>query len=446
MLFSRSFRLLSINPIFLYSVAYGGAATFLKSFGFIISLWLAKSLSVEEYANYGLYYALQMGLATFATAGIIESVIGVLREYQSPVVRRRIFGAANYIFFLVSIVFIFLIFGVCWTLYQPKNNTYITIIVVLLAGYLSAFYTMQASLVRLEENHFASLCFSFFVPLVGLFGSLLFFLLLNTVFSFFLGAVFGLFLSLMILLFFRVGFYNITTHLKEIVPIFLRIIPFVGIAFLGWLSGYGNNYFISALFDASEVAKFTFVFTLSSIIQLVASSLNQVWSPRFFRMVFEQEGLAVEKKNRKFFRFQGILMGGTGGILIIIFPAVIDMLGGNLNAYQGMQVELLIMFTGYVITSPFWHCQNYFLVHDKGRDFMTVVFNTSLIGIIIWLFLMWALGSLGIYLGFLVQMLVRSLGAVVGAKKHWSILIAWEGLLIGILVLGIGLLISTKYL
>src|SRR5206468_1752711 len=182
------------------------------------------------------------------------------------------------------------------------------------------------------------------------------------------------------------------------------IAPFVALTFLGWLSGYGNNYVVRALFDSSDVAKFTFAFTLASIMQLVATSLNQVWSPRFYRIVHEQSWDETDRRNRQFFRWQGLAMGLVGGLVIGIFPSAISLVGGNLVAYQAIQIELMLLFAGYVVLCPWWHCQNYFLVYGKGRELMRVVFKSSVIGVVVWLLLMWWLGSIGIYVGFLVQM------------------------------------------
>jgi hypothetical protein len=130
--------------------------------------------------------------------------------------------------------------------------------------------------------------------------------------------------------------------------------------------------------------------------------------------------------------------------VIAILPLAIDIIGGNLISYREIQAELFLLFAGYVVLSPWWHCQNYFLVHGKGQELMTVVFRTSVIGLLAWLFLMWLLGALGIYLGFLVQMVLRMLGLVAAARKHWPLTIAWDGVAAGLVLLGAGFAVSVS--
>ncbi len=205
--------------------------------------------------------------------------------------------------------------------------------------------------------------------------------------------------------------------------------------FVGWLSGYGNNYVIKMFFQPAEVARFTLAFTLSSILQLTASSLNQAWSPRFYRITHELTVDEVEKENSRFCYLQGIVLGVVGGIVITLFPLTTSILGGNLAAYQSMHLELFLLFSSYVLLIPWWHCQNYYFAHGMGSNLTKNVLITSVIGIPVWFVLMWLLGPIGIYIGFMTQVLLRSIGVIYGAKKIWPVTISWDGVTIGILVL-----------
>jgi O-antigen/teichoic acid export membrane protein len=433
-----------VHPLVWYATAYGGTAALLKGIGFVLFLWLARSLSVEDYATFGLYYALQTGIATLAIAGIGESVVGLLKEHEPPPMRAKLFGAANAVFALMgaaSIGMAILLFGL---LAQPTTGSTYGVALVIVVGMLTAFLSLQAGLVRLEERHLATLSLSFVGPLAGLAGGFIGFLNEQSVSAFFLGSAVGLSLSVLVLGMYGIGFYGFVGRMRETSPILLRIAPFIGITFLGWLSGYGNSYFIKALFEPSDVATFTFAFTLASIMQLVASSLNQVWGPRFYRIVHKKPLEDVERENRRFFRWQGIAMGLAGGMVIAIFPSAIDVIGGNLIAYRGIQAELLLLFAAYVVLIPWWHCQNYFLVHGKGQELMRVVLRTSVMGVFSWLLLMWFLGPLGIYLGFLVQMLMRMSGLVISAKEHWPVTIAWDGVAAALVLLGAGFTVSVS--
>ena len=434
----------NVHPLVWYATAYGGTAALLKGIGFVVFLWLARYLPVEDYATFGLLYALQTVVGTLAMAGIGESVVGLLKDHESLAMRSRLFGAANAVFMvmgLVSIALALLFFG---TLSRPSMVSAFGLASVMVVGMLSAFLSLQTSLVRLEEKHLAALSLGFFGPLGGLVGGLIGFLNGQSVSAFFLGSALGLSFSTLVLRLYGIGFYGFVSSVREASPILLRIAPFIGLAFLGWLNGYGANYIVEALFESLDVAKYTFAVTLTAIVQLVAASLLQVWSPRFYRIVHEQSLEEVEGKNRKFFRWQAITVGFVGGVVVAIFPLAIDVIGGNLIAYRGIQTEIFLLFASYVVLSPWWHCQLYFLVHGKGQEMMGVTLRTSVIGISAWLLLMWLLGPLGIYLGFLVLMLLRMLGIVVSARRHWPLTIAWDGVVAGLGLLGVGFAVSAN--
>ena len=71
---------------------------------------------------------------------------------------------------------------------------------------------------------------------------------------------------------------------------------------------------------------------------------------------------------------------------------------------------------------------------------MRVVLITGGIGIPMWLFLMWLLGPVGIYIGYLLQSFIRSLGVAIVAGRQWNIRVVWVGVMLGILLLGLGFL------
>lgn len=431
-----------MNKLVYYAGLYTASAGFLKLVGFLLFLWLARTLSVDNYGNFGLLYALQTGLTTFGLVGIVEAVVGLLKEHQSKELRRKLFAAANSAFLITlasSIVLALILFAM---FFGGSEISIFTLACILVSGALLAYSMLQSQIVRLEEKHLSSLCFNFVLPLAGLIGSCIGFFWGRTIQTFFLGSILGLSFASVILWINRIGFYGFADRLVETRDILLRVIPFIAIAFFGWLGGYGNNYVIKIFFDPKEVAKYTFALSLSSIMQLIATALNQVWSPRFFRLIHEIPREQVEKKNRRFFRLQSLTMGFFGGIVISMFPFTMNVLGGNLKSYQFMSLELLCLFSAYIILCPWWHCSNYFLAYDKGPSMMRIVFISSVIGIILWLILMWLMGPIGIYIGFLTQMLLRTSGILYKAKKQWPIKVSWDGVVGGLLLTFIGFVAS----
>lgn len=426
-----------------YAGLYTASAGLLKLAGFSLSLWLARTLPVNDFANYGLLFALQTGITTFGLVGILEAIIGLLGGHRTEGGGRKLFSAANSAFFLTlpaAIIFTLVLFAIFG---NGANISTLTLSCVVASGALMAFSSLQAHIVRLEEKHISSLCFNFLFPLAGVAGSFVAFYFERTIQSFFLGSVVGLLVSLIGLWIGRVGFYGVAGRMEEIRPILLRVVPFIAVAFMGWLSGYGNNYVVNFLFKPIEVAKFTFALSLSSIMQLIATALNQVWSPRFYKIIHELSFDQAEDKNRRFYQIQSLVLGVFGGLVIALYPLSMSALGGNLATYKSMGFELLCLFSAYVILGPWWHCANYLLVNDKGSSVMRVTVITSVVGIPVWIFLMWSMGSIGIYIGFLTQMLFRSMGIWVVTRKYWPVKVSWGGVVCGVCILSLGYLVST---
>ncbi|WP_037360267.1 lipopolysaccharide biosynthesis protein [Asinibacterium sp. OR53] len=431
-----------MKKLIIFSSFYVGSTAFLKLVGFFLIMWLARVLTVDDYAQFGLLYALQTGITTFALAGIIEAVVGLLKKYQMEEKRKLLFSAANISFFIITGIVIAIAAIILFVSEKNTVNSFFTLTCVLVSGALLAFASLQAQLVRIEERHVHSLLFNFFPPLAGFVGALVAFFIRRTVASFYIGSLIGIAIILLIFKICQIGFYSNKESVDETKLILIRIVPFIAIAFFGWLSGFGNNYVVKIFFDPSQVARFTFALSLASVMQLVASALNQVWAPRFYRIAHEQSFDEVEKNNKRIFGFLNLGLGLVGAILVATFPYVMRLLGGNLINYQNMRVEIFLLTISYLLLIPWWYCYNYFLVYDKGHMIMKIVVFTGIVGILIWLMLIWNFGSIGIYMGFLVQMLIRSVGIFVVARKIWALKYSFFKLIWSILIVLLGLLVS----
>lgn len=421
---------------------YAGSAALLKAGGFLLSLWMARTLPVAEYGAWGLLYAFQTGLTTFGLVGILEAVVGLLRSHDTPEARRALFGGATGAF-LVTISASLIIAIAIAPFVLGQRIGLLAIACVLVSGALLAFAALQAQIVRLEERHLASLGFNFGVPLVGLASSTAWFIAERSAQSFFVGSAVGLVVAMAAL--WRAGkveAYSVARHGEQRRQVMARLAPYVVVAFFGWLSGYGNNFVVTSLFPATEVARFTFALSLGSVMQLVASALNQVWSPRFFLITQSEPFDTVEDKNRRFFFSQSVVLGLIAALSIVLLPPLLKALGGNLAFYASMKLELFFVFAAYIVLSPWWHCHNYFLAYDRGPSVMNIVLITSAVGIVLWLALMWLLGPLGIYIGFFSQMVVRSIGIVLFARGFWPVRVGWGGVATGMLVASGGLWVA----
>lgn len=447
-LVSRMTAHMGVTParrvLILYAALYGSSTALLKLSGLVLLLWLARTLSVAEYGVLGLWYALQTFMSTVALAGIVEATVGLINNNRGATQQRALFAAANSSFAIMSGLATIVAVIVHWAFLPVSDGDLLTLASVVASGLLLAFASLQAQVLRLQERHVASLSFSFVVPLAGFIGGAIAFLIAPAGLSvFFAGTALGTAAALAAQRLFGVGFYVFAVTLAETRAIFVGAIAFIAIAVMGWLSGYGNNYIVQIFFNSAEVARYTFVLMVSSLMPMVAAALNQVWSPRFFKLVHDAPAEIAEQGNRQFFRWLGLVLGLAGGTLIACYPAALDVIGGNLVAYKSMRLELFFLVAAYVLITPWWHCYNYYLVHGAGAEAMRISLATSIAGIAVWAVLMWTMGSLGIYIGFLTQMLIKTATIVLLAKRRWPITVAWDGVVGGMVLALIGLAVSS---
>lgn len=433
-----------MKKILLFTGLYGASAAILKLFNFALILWLAKSFSLTEYASFGLLYALQTGISTFAVAGIFEGMVGLFNQYKNEDQRKKLFNAANSSFFIMAtlITIISVLINVIFSGIGAFDFS--TLIYVIASGTLLAYSSLQAQIVRLEEKHTIALGFNFLVPTGGLIGAFLALYFNNDITYFFLGNTIGIFIPLLIIFLFNKSSFFISDK-NEIKYILQRVLPFVIVSILGWISGYGNNYVVNFLLDEEKVARFTFALSVASIMQMVSTALNQVWAPRFYKITHEMSHDDVEKENNHFSLLSSIILGCIGGLSLAMFPIVIKLTGGNLSNYADMGFELFVLFAAYITLLVWSYCFNYLLVYDHGKQIMKIVIVTSIIGILIWLILIIFFGEIGVYVGFFIQMLMRSMAIYLVARKKWKLNISWIGLIISI-VLTFGGYLLSKFL
>ena len=421
-----------------YAFLNAGGAALQKGLGFVLFIWLAHALPVADYARFGLLFALQSVLIAAATSGISESLVLAIQSLPATSNRRRLLDAANG-------VFLFLVFGAlvgAGTLYvlfvKPPLSQISELAFVLISGAIAAFFTLQAANVRLEERHWAAVGLSVLAPLIALSTAFIGFLVTRSVIGFFAGLMVGSLASVAVFRYRQVGHFGFQLRWSETARLRTQVPAFLSIAMLSWMSGYGITYAVQMLFDVADVAKYTFLFTISAILQLVATAANQVWTPVFYRLYLAADFVLLESHARKFYLFQSFVVGLMGAIILNIMPVVIDLGGGNLTNYENLTWELYWLFVGYAVCTPWWHTQNHFVVEGFGQELNRIVLVSSLVGLVAWAGLVAAFGMLGVYAGFAAQMLLRSAMAQYRAMRNWNTPFLWQGPVLSMMLLSIG--------
>ncbi|WP_418637371.1 lipopolysaccharide biosynthesis protein [Winogradskyella sp.] len=420
-----------INTSLKYGILYTVSNAFQKGIGFFVFMYFAGILSIKEYASFGLNYSFFTVVCMFSYAGINESVIGQLKKEKNT---SDLFKTANSVFVLFSLISLLIFVPVYKIIYLESSLSFVNIFSITLGAILLSFFTFQSIIVRLKEAHLHSVVYSFFPPLLGyILGFYLVFTSKES-FSYFKGVLYAAFISLFVLFFFRKHFIGFSKSTKQIKLIIFSALPYIAIAFFAWILGYGNTFLINYLFDELQVATYVFLFTIASVLQLVANSMNQVWSPKFYNIFQENNLKEIEKKYGVFTIVQGAIIGLIGALIIVVFPIVASYFE-SFNKYEGVEFSMFFLFGGYLVSIPWWHTQNYYLIKNQGKKLMNLTLISSLFGLVLWIAMMFFLKEIGIYLGFFFQLLIKSLLVYFYGQKKWDIKFHWKGTLIGLGIL-----------
>jgi O-antigen/teichoic acid export membrane protein len=421
---------------FVLTGLYGLAAVLPKAIGFVALMWVAKVLTVNDYALFGMLYAIQAGLGMVALAGISEVVVA--RSSAKATDLKELYTAANSAFIVMLVAWCVL--GALALATTGRLEQGVNAIAAAVGGFGLGFATLQSQMLRLEERHYPAIWVQFAASSASFLGGGLFFFVQPSVISFFTGASAAILATLAWLAFRNIGHYRLTANPVAVRPILLGIPPFILIGVLGWLNGYGNNYIIGSLLTLRDVADFTFLLSLSATIQIVGSSLNQVWSPRFYRLYQAGELVEMERLSGKAFRVSALAMGMATAVLLLLYKPLIDLIGGNLIAYREKTLELALMSASYLAVIPLWHCQNYFVASGRSKDMLRSTLIGTTIGFGAWIGMVVWLGSIGVFAGYLVQAAVRSCVVLLVARRFWHIRVSWGGILLGLALLCASLL------
>lgn len=423
-----------------YGIAYTMASGLQKGIGFFVFMFLGSKLSIAEYADFGINYSIFTAIILLVSAGIQESVVSLMSSNRGEEKMNVLFKSANSIFVLFSLGILIIVTSlsvVCNSQDYPLgSNLFITV-----GAILSSFFLFQSLIIRLEEKHYLSIMLSFFPAVLGYVFGFSFFLYTNRGIAFFQGLFISLILFAICYSFQNKQFKGFGYSKGDLYKILTRVFPYSVIAFWGWALGYGNTFIIKYLFLDYDVALFVFIYTISSIIQLIATSMNQVWSPKFFNLYIKENSNYVENKNIKFSTIQGVVLGLSGLAILILYPLATQWFQ-NLNKFGNPRLEMFLLFSAYIISIPWWHCQNYFMINDDGKTLMNVTIFSSFVGYIVWVLAMVVLGNIGIYLGFFIQTFLRTIFVYINASKKWNIRFDWKGVTTGLLILSLSFLLK----
>lgn len=424
-------RRLSSHQIAKWSVVFVAATGLAKAAQFAVFSYLAIVLPISDYGRFGLYYAFLSAMGTFAATGINERTAGQLKDCQTASARAALFRNNTGLFFVVAVSAFLLIAPVAvYATEAHEGDSICALFLALSLGLVLAFATVQGGFLRLDRQLAASLAATVGVLALSIVGMGLAAMAsgdLGLLFASGLaGACVGI-LSLGIKHRLYLGVPNGSQSLGQIKP----LLPFVVIGIFGWFSGYGMNTVINETLEIESVAKYTFLFTISSLGHLVASSMNAVWTPQFYDLFNNGQYDELDSKNKTFFAAQAYVLGVTATVTMAAIASM-SSYSERLAFYSENGLELGLLFIAYILYVAFYQVVSYYHVTGNGSRLMRVQIVSGSLGFAIWLALIVALGTFGVYLGCAAFALVRSYMLYRDARRDWQISPTWIPILLSV--------------
>ena len=176
---------------------------------------------------------------------------------------------------------------------------------------------------------------------------------------------------------------------------------YYSMAILGWLSGYGFSWIIKYFFNDQDVAQYIYIYTFSGIILLFTNSVFNIWNPYYLN---SKKKLSNKLQNLV---YDLVSIGITISVIIISIG-----LFTLKNDFDSQLLNLSILLSSFIFYVPVWRARLYFQKLKKGWILMRLTFITSLVSFLIFFFLQNFIGTISVYLFFLINAFLLSLFSV----------------------------------
>jgi O-antigen/teichoic acid export membrane protein len=403
-----------------------------KGLGFLLFLALAQMLTASEYATFGLMYALQAGISTFAMAGIVETTVSKMKSNTETAQRLVVFGQSKFLFAVIAAAAI-VVGGASFAIMGQISP--LSILVAISFGGMSALVTIQAQLARLQEDHATTLVIANIPQVCGILAAGVAAYQGFAAQVIFLAMAAGLLMGYLLVSLFWGTSASSWKKPAKLGASLLALGPFLGIAIFDWLAGYGSLFLVEASFSDMEVARFAFAYTLSSLMHLVATSLNQIWSPRIYAELRNKDSSAIYASSRIFYILQGVCLGIMGCAIITGVSTLAYFENLNLQNYQNMIFEVLFLLLAYACVIPWYYAQNFFYYNGEGTHLLKITLISGISGLALWFASVSLLGPIGSYVGFFALMATKSALGAFSAWRKWKVPVAWEGAAISLVMM-----------
>ena len=176
-------------------------------------------------------------------------------------------------------------------------------------------------------------------------------------------------------------------YTKEILSFGIPLIPH---AIGGVILAMSDRYFISYFYDNSEVGLYTVAYQISAVLLLISMSINQAWSPMFFKLMKENKHDYINK----FIMILFILFLVSAISVYLLSPLIYDNFIDI--KFHDSKVYFFSLLLGFAFQSFYFLFTNYLFYYKKTALLSLITFSGASINLILNYILIKQYGVIGV--------------------------------------------------
>lgn len=176
-------------------------------------------------------------------------------------------------------------------------------------------------------------------------------------------------------------------YTKEILSFGIPLIPH---AIGGLILAMSDRYFISYFYDNSEVGLYTVAYQISAVLLLISMSINQAWSPMFFKLMKENKHDYINK----FIMILFILFLVSTVSVYLLSPLIYDNFIDI--KFHDSKVYFFSLLLGFAFQSFYFLFTNYLFYYKKTALLSLITFAGAAINLILNYILIKQYGVIGV--------------------------------------------------
>jgi O-antigen/teichoic acid export membrane protein len=201
---------------------------------------------------------------------------------------------------------------------------------------------------------------------------------------------FFIFMLLALYLLYKMDYFKEKFTFKYTKEILSFGIPLIPHAIGGMILAMSDRYFISYFIGNSEVGLYTVAYQVSAVLLLVSMSINQAWSPIFFRLMKDENHEKINKVISILFFLFLLCTVFTYYFSSVIYTHFIDI------RFHDSKVYFLYLLLGFTFQSFYFLFTNYLFYYKKTALLSSITFLGALLNLILNYFFIKIYGTIGV--------------------------------------------------